>query len=260
MKESIISHYENYDEDQRAFGAQSEQLEFLYTKKLIEQYLSSYMSVIELGCGTGYYGLYLADKCESYCGVDVSPQNIERFKEVIAKRELWNATATVGDATSLAEISDNSFDIVLNLGPIYHLPQDERQKAILESKRICKDGGIILFAYINKIGAYLRACLGKEFKMHYPNKEVNKCILQDGMDDVMPDIFFYTMPEEIENEVTENGLSVLKNVGVDFAFTSDMVNSAKSEQYSAWKEILDYMVESSSCTGTSNHAVLVCQK
>lgn len=259
MKDLIVSNYNRYDEDKRAFGSRAEQLEFIYTKKLIEQYVTPSKTVIELGCGTGYYGLYLSDKCKSFYGVDLTPRNIDRFKEKITERKLKNVNASVGDATSLPEINDNSFDIVLNFGPMYHLSQLERQKTILESKRICKDGGIILFAYINKIGAYLRACLDEKMKSRYPNKQANERVLVEGVDDIMPDIFFYTMPEDVEHEVMENGLTVLKNAGVSFDFNAGDVNIMTNEQYLSWREILDYMFESRSCTGASNHAVLACQ-
>ena len=260
MKNAVISHYEGYDESQREFGTKSEQLEFLYTKKLIEQYLTSSMSVLEIGCGAGYYGLHLADKCRLFHGVDLSPRNIEKFDAKITERKLKNIIVTVGDATDLNEINDNSFDIVLNFGPMYHLPQNERQKAMLESKRVCKDGGIILFAYINKIGVYLRAGFDDKLKLEYPNLETNKYVLEKGIDISLPDVFYYTMPEEIEGNAKEIGLSVVKNAGVDFAFTSSEINAAEGQRYSAWIEILDYMFESASCIGTSNHAVLVCRK
>lgn len=253
-------YYESiYNEDTRAFGTRAEQIEFIYTKKLIEQLVKPSSSVIELGCGTGYYGLYLANKCRIYHGIDLIPKHVELFKEKINKQSLTNVSASLGDATSLPEIADNSFDIVLVLGPMYHLPREDRLKAIRESRRICKVGGMILFAYVNKIGAYLRACLDDNLKIKYPNKKTNENVLTQGIDDDFPDTFFYTMPEEIERDAEENGLHIIQNAGVDFTFNASDINKMPNEKYQAWIEILDLMFKSKSCTGVSNHAVLVCQ-
>lgn len=76
----------------------------------------------------------------------------------------------------------------------------------------------------------------------------------------MPEIFFYTMPEEIVEQARSHGLSVLKNVGVDFVFNGTVINGMDSTQFEAWLELADCMFESPSCTGLSNHALLVCQK
>ena len=80
------------------------------------------------------------------------------------------------------------------------------------------------------------------------------------MDDLMPEIFFYTMPEEIEEQARSHGLSVVMNAGVNFVFNDDVINEMDSGRFEAWLDLADYAFESPSCTGLSNHAVLVCQK
>jgi hypothetical protein len=116
-----------------------------------------------------------------------------------------------------------------------------------------------MFAYINKIGAYLRGCIDENLKANYPNKKTNELVLSQGVDDVLPDVFFFTMPEEIEHDVTTNGLTVIQNVGVDFTFNASDINVMDDEKYAAWTEVMDYMFHCNSCTGVSNHAVLVCR-
>lgn len=68
------------------------------------------------------------------------------------------------------------------------------------------------------------------------------------------------MPEEIEKDVVANGLAVIQYSGVDFTFNASDINLMDEDKYAAWIEIMDYMFNSSSCTGVSNHAVLICQK
>ncbi len=38
-KDTIISNYNNYDEDKRAFGLRSERIEFTYTQKLLDKFI-----------------------------------------------------------------------------------------------------------------------------------------------------------------------------------------------------------------------------
>lgn len=53
-----------------------------------------------------------------------------------------------GNAIDLSIYDDKIFDIVLLFGPLYHLhKEDDRQKCISEAKRVCKDDGLIFFAF-----------------------------------------------------------------------------------------------------------------
>lgn len=259
-KQKIIEKYEAYDEANRAYGTRANQIEFIYTKNLLDQYIEPHMDVAEIGCATGYYGFYLADKCRTYHGVDLTPKHITQFEQSIKERGLGNITASVGDACNLADIADNTYDVVLVFGPMYHLPRAERVKAILESARICKSGGIIMFAYINKVGAYLGGCLDSEMKANYPNERANEMVLIHGTDDIMPDLFFFTMPEEMAADAASCGLSVVRSAGVDFKLNASDINAMDDEKYAAWVGVMDYMFECESCAGVSNHAVLVCRK
>ena len=117
------------------------------------------MSVIELGCGAGHYALYYHDKCKEYVGVDITPENIDILNDKVKASGIRNVTGRIGDATKLDFLVDESFDVVLCLGPMYHLPPDERELVFDECRRICKSGGIAAFAYINRVGVYAGACV-----------------------------------------------------------------------------------------------------
>jgi ubiquinone/menaquinone biosynthesis C-methylase UbiE len=153
MSSNVNLIYDNYSdkgEEQRAYASRATGLEFHFTKKLLEEFVTKQSKVIEIGCGTGYYGMYLHDKCKEYMGVDLTPENIELFNEKIEKEKINNITAMVGDATNLLGINENEFDVVLVFGPMYHLPPEERDMVFEESKRICKRDGIIMYAYQGK--------------------------------------------------------------------------------------------------------------
>lgn len=253
----IIAQYNLGKEDKRATLSRTESLEFHYTKKHLEGLISKADRVLEVGCATGHYGFYYADKCKEYCGVDIVPKHIDIFKEKISESQIKNISCQVGDATNLYGIEDNSFDVVLCLGPMYHLPPHERELVLAECTRVCKDGGIVVFAYINKIGVYAGGCI---VDSNYPNQQANKFVLEQGTDDIRPDIFFFTTPEEMNIAISKYGLSKIKNLGTDFFITMNIVNKMTDEEFEIMRPLYDQMTSFESCTGMSNHALLICRK
>ena len=234
-EQTILEWYSEKNEDLRATQSRADNLEFHFTKKAIDKYISSESNVIEIGCGTGFYGIYCADKCKKYTGVDLIPKNIEIFNEKVKSDNIQNIETMVGNITNLANIKDENFDIVLVLGPMYHLSPENRELAIIEAKRICKMGGIIFFAYINKLGAYLQSGI-LSFPEHYPNKIANECVLKNGMDDIHPGLFFYTTPLEMEEMAKRHGLNVIKNIGVNYVFNKKQINDMDEEKFNHWLE------------------------
>ena len=259
-QEKIISHYNGYKEDDRSKESRAAGLEFHYTKKLLSEYIRPESRVIELGCATGYYGMFFADKCAEYIGVDLSPDNIAVFHEKIAAERKENVRAVVGDATALLGFSDNRSDTVLCLGPMYHLPREERLKVFDECYRIARPGAILAFAYINGLGAYIAACVDDTSRSMYPNKETNQCVLELNTDDQLPGVFFFTSPEEIEYDAKQKKLEILKNCGINFHFAACAINAMSEEQFECYMTLADKMSGSPSCTGLSAHALLICRK
>ena len=257
---AVIENYRNRAEDRRAVESRYAELEFYYTKKHLAEYIGAGSTVIELGCGTGYYAMYFAGRCRSYTGVDLTPEHIDILKEKIRNKGLSNVSALVGDATGLFGIPDESFDVVLCLGPMYHLPPDEREQVFSECRRICKKGGVAAFSYINRVGVYAGACVNGFGDNQYPNEKVNRFVLELGKDDNRSDLFFYTMPEEIEAAAEKYGFRKLKNLGTDFFLMLNRIEEMGEEQYRLLRPLLDQMAEHESCTGMSNHALLVCRK
>jgi len=259
-EDKIYARYSKNPEEGRATYSRSNSLEFFYTKKHIDEYITKDSRVLEVGCATGYYGLYYADKCKEYVGIDIFPPHIEQFRQKISDNHLNTVSCQIGDATNLKGILDCSFDVILCMGPMYHLPPGERELVFAECRRVCKSGGILVFAYINKIGVYAGACVYDDWRDIYPNAKANEFVLQKCTDEVHPDLFHFTMPEEIEAVAKKYGLYKIKNLGTNFMVTMKIVNDMSEERFEFMKPLYDQMTTYESCTGMSDHAVLVCRK
>lgn len=258
-KQKVIEAYAGGAEVSRAKEAGKYGMEFIYTKKALDPYITKKKKVIEIGCGGGYYLMNYATKCAKYLGIDLSPINVEIVKEQIKQKGYKNAEARVGDATDLAGIASDSYDIVLCLGPLYHLNREDRKKCISESKRICKPGGIIVFAFINKLGVLAKFGHGVGWK-HVLTPHIGRCVLEKGTDDVHTDIFYYTTPEELIEDTTEAGLKRIRITGVDFLLLEDEIETFTEEQREVWFKYADLVAGSEHAAALSNHALFICEK
>ncbi len=141
----LVDFYNRIDEDSRLLSKHG-RIEFLTTTKYIEKYLSNNMKIMEIGAATGRYSHYFAQKGFEVDAVELIEHNIEIFKSKTLPDE--KVSIRQGNAVNLAEYPDNSYDITLLLGPMYHLYTAEGQKkALSEAIRITKPDGHIFVAY-----------------------------------------------------------------------------------------------------------------
>ncbi len=141
----IAKYYQSYDEDGR-LNTRHGMVEFLTTMRYIERYIKPGMKVIEIGAGTGRYSHALAHRGFRVDAVELVEHNIDIFKLRTQKGE--KVTISQGNATDLSGFEDESYDITLLLGPMYHLFEKEDQlKALSEALRVTKKGGTVYAAY-----------------------------------------------------------------------------------------------------------------
>jgi ubiquinone/menaquinone biosynthesis C-methylase UbiE len=142
----IENHYTNYDEQAR-FDRNHNLVEFLTTLRYIERYLSPGTRVLEIGAGTGRYSRAIADMGYQVEAVELVPHNIEIFQSQITPGQ--DIRVTQGNALDLHMFADNTFDITLVLGPLYHLyTEADKRRCITEALRVTKPGGVIFAAYV----------------------------------------------------------------------------------------------------------------
>ena len=145
--EILNDHYSKRSEDTRLTRSRRGQLEYFTTMQYIHKYLKPNMKILEVGAGTGKYSISLAKEGFNITAVELVKSNLKILKE--NAKNVKNIKAYQGDALDLSRFEDNGFDMVLVLGPLYHLYNEQDQKqAINEAMRVCKKSGILMFAFI----------------------------------------------------------------------------------------------------------------
>lgn len=148
-REKIVSDYYNaYVEDDRLERSVHGRLEYATTMNYIHRYAGEGSTVLEVGAGTGRYSIALAKEGMDVTAVEFVQSNLDKLRA--GSEDLSNLKSYLGDATDLKDLEDNTYDLTLVLGPMYHLyDKEDAQKAIDEAIRVTKKGGTIMFAFIS---------------------------------------------------------------------------------------------------------------
>ena len=147
VEKILNDYYSNYDEDSRLVKDKAHHIEYITTTKYIEKYLKDGDRILEVGAGTGRYSINYASKGYMVDSVELLDKNLDILKSKITKG--MNINAIKGNCIDLNMYSDNTFDITLVLGPLYHLyDESDIRKAISEALRVTKRNGKIIMSYI----------------------------------------------------------------------------------------------------------------
>ena len=146
MKEmtDLEKYYNKFNEDKRLTRRHG-QVEFITSMKYIHECIDDRkcVKILDIGAGTGRYSVALANE-----GHDVTAVELVKYNLGILKSKKSAVKAMQGNALKLSKLADNTFDITLLFGPMYHLfGFDDKIKALNEAKSVTKPGGKILVAY-----------------------------------------------------------------------------------------------------------------
>ncbi len=252
----LEKYYQKFNEDKRLLSRHG-QVEFAVSKKYIEEVIGSRrgLDIIDIGAGTGRYSVYLAEAGHNVTAVEIVKKNVSQIKmksqKVVAKQ---------GDAKKL-KFADESFDIALLFGPVYHLfSHEDKLKAINEAKRVVKKGGHILIMYLMNDYAVIT----------YAFKEGNlKKVIEEGKLDknfqcrtIEEDLYSYVRVEEIDKLAKEAELERVKLIGVDGAtdYIRPIINKLDQEDFETFIKYQLSICERYELLGASSHCLDILKK
>lgn len=144
----ITGVYEQGSEDIRLTKSRQGQMEYITTMNLIHRYSRPGAKVLEIGAGTGRYSIALAREGYQVEAVELVQHNLDILLHNAG--DLPALTARQGDALDLSCFADNTFDVTLSFGPMYHLYETaDVHRALEEAIRVTKPGGVVLVAFLS---------------------------------------------------------------------------------------------------------------
>lgn len=256
--EIISGFYDGYAEDTRLDRSRHGQLEYLTTMKYIHDLIPETGSVLEVGAGTGRYSIALAKEGYDVTAIELIKSNLEVLRQ--NSKGLENITSCQGDALDLSRFQDNTFDVTLVLGPLYHLYEErDQRKALDEAIRVTKSGGIIMVAFLSVhailFDDYLQGnfCEGIEenFTKDYKVKHFTEQLFTGFNIDEFEEMFRDKQVEWITTAATDSILELAEGRG-DFAMSD--------EEFKAFAEYHLRNCERRELLGCSSHLIYICRK
>ncbi len=178
-------------------------LEFARTQELILRFLPpGPLRIADIGGAAGIYAGWLAGLGHRVQLVDPVPLHVEQ-----ATADHPGVRATVGDARALDQPSD-SFDVVLLMGPLYHLvDRDGRGQALREALRILRSGGWVFAAGIARFAAVMDLLVRLD-RLHEPEvlRAVEDAVATGVLEDApMFTTAYFHLPQDLVDEVADAG-------------------------------------------------------
>ena len=194
--------------------------EFERIKSLIEKHIiSSSITIIDVGGGTGKYSEWLAKKGHKVHLVEPVSKHIE-IAQNRANKLKNKFSVHLGESRKL-EFPNNYADLVILHGPLYHLQeQEDRNSTISEAKRVVKNNGIILGFAINYTASTLVGLLNglihkkSFFEMCKEELTIGKHNPPEDFPWLLAEAFYHK-PEQLKDEFINQELTYINTFAVE---------------------------------------------
>lgn len=268
----LEEYYNKFNEEKR-LDSRHGRVEFITSMKYIHEYLQrraqdlgidvekdlkwrEKISMVDIGAGTGRYSVPLAEEGFDVTAVELVKHNLGRLKQKTDKVKAYQR-----DARKLNKIPDESFDVTLLFGPMYHLhSKEDKQKALAEAKRVTKPGGYILVAYImNEYSVITYALKERHFLEALAEGMLDEAY---HTTDKGNPLYSFVRLEDIAELNQEIGLSRKQIIAADGAanYMRQYLNALTEEEFDAFVGYHLATCERMDLMGASSHTVDILQK
>lgn len=252
---AIDDYYNKFNEDKR-LNSRRGQVEFITSMKYIHKYININSKILDIGAGTGKYSLKLYDE-----GYDITALELVKHNLQVIRKKNNNIKTILGNALDLSMFNDNTFDVVLLFGPMYHLKKREDQiTALSEAKRVTKKNGIILVAYcMNEYAIIEHGFMKKNMYDCFNNNQIDKDfhILNTGND-----LYDYVRIEDINYINKETNSKRIEIVATDgsASYIRHELNKMSEEEFNLFIKYHLATCERTDLLGASTHVIDIIKK
>ena len=264
----IADYYERAPEEARLEQGPF-QLEEARTRDLIERYAPPPpATVVDVGGAAGAYALWLAEAGYAVHLLDAVPRLVAeaQARSAAAKRPL--VSCRVGDARAL-DVPAETADIVLLLGPLYHLTDPgDRARSLQEAARVLRPGGRLFAAAISRWASALDG-LARDVLQDPRFALIVEQDLRDGQHrnpterlDYFTTAYFHR-PEELAAEVRAAGLALDGVYGLEgpgWILPDVAERMADAYRRASLLRVARMMETEPSVLGSSAHLLAVAQR
>lgn len=255
---------------QRGIG----KIEYERTLDILKRHLPTKKQVVyDVGGGIGVYSSWLANLGHEVHLLEFAPNAVEYAKQRNISCDHPIDKIEVADARQLNR-EDESADIVLLMGPLYHLTEKkERLKALKEASRVLKKGGLLIVTAISRFSTSLwgLSTFGEKnefidddefFGMIEQELIDGQHIRAEKFKNFIVRAFFHT-PIELKEEIEVSGLSHEKTIAIEgpvwiVPTFEEKWDKPKSKQ--KLLQICSLVEEQESLLGMSPHILAVAKK
>jgi S-adenosylmethionine-dependent methyltransferase len=220
--------------------------------------------LLDIGCGPGRYAIELTRRGYTVTLLDLSQANLDLASQKAAEAGVVLNGLHKGDARHLKEFADGAYDIVLLMGPLYHLvSESDRRQALAEAWRVLKPGGVLFAAFINRFSVFRASAkeLPTEPVEFWP---VYEQIWREGgyTSTIGFTEAYFAHPDEIIPFMELSGWQTQVLLGVEGVVTGmeERVNTMMGEAWERWLEINIMFACEPAARGCSDHLLYVGTK
>ena len=262
--DSLTQYYtDSYDEDARLTSRHG-RVEFLTTMRYIEKYLfdatKTGIKILEISAGTGRYSHTLAKMGYDVTAVELVRHNLDILFMKTEPGE--KITALEGNATDLSFLADETFDMTLLLGPMYHLYSlEDQKKAISEALRVTKKGGVLCVAYCIVDAPIVQHGFQAGQTQEFIDKGiVDKDTFKQAM--IPEELFQCCRKEDIDAVMAGFPVRRLHYAATDLFthYISEAVDAMDDPAFELYMKYHFFMCERSDVAGITNHSLDVMRK
>lgn len=250
--EELSNLYEIFDEEKR-LQTKSGSVEFTTTLKYIEDVLKPNSKILDLGPGTGIYSFHYEALGHQVFAVELADRNYEFIKSKIDGHniELYHRSAI-----DLSIFEDESFDIILLFGPLYHVEKgEEAAQCIAEAKRVLKKDGTLFVSFINNDFIYITETLRN--REYFSESRYNQNTF-----DLEPYPFIFYDLDSSTKLMQDNGFKVVKRIASDgySELLQESLNTMSDESFDRYLDYHLHFCEQESSLSATNHFLYQCLK